>query len=325
MNSSLQCLSHIGPLTAYFISDRYVKDINDSSAFGTGGRLAREYSSLLGELWFDSRAAAHPYGFKKLMGQLNPEYAGMAQQDAHELVEHLLDKLHEDVNRVTRKPYTEKPEGDGSNDAAVAAEEWAKHSLREDSYVKEVVGSQLRSQLVCPDCGKVSVSFEYHQTVQLAIPRSTLRPIKVIYVPEISSSSSSSKGSGSSSSGSSSTGQSPTKGASGAASRASRPLLMVPMVDRVDVMGSVKREVAGVLDGIARARATGSKQPGSAAIAPGSHADSLCLLELSADGHLVTRVIDDAEGVSHLRDDSCLVAYRMSEKLEGNLVLLQVR
>ena len=46
--------------------------------------------------------------FKKLMGRLlNPEYGGLTQQDAHEVVEQFLDKLHEDLNKVTTKPYFE--------------------------------------------------------------------------------------------------------------------------------------------------------------------------------------------------------------------------
>jgi hypothetical protein len=132
--------------------------------------LANGYYALLCELWFQDKAAVTPMAFKKLMARVNPEYAGLAQQDAHEMVEQFLDKLHEDVNKVTKKPYTEKPEGDGSNDDAVAAETWTKEGLREDSEVKDVVGSLLRSQLVCLTCSKRTVYFEYHQTLQLAIP-----------------------------------------------------------------------------------------------------------------------------------------------------------
>lgn len=39
MSSSLQCLSHVYPLTTYFLSGRYVGDINEVSKDSTGGRL----------------------------------------------------------------------------------------------------------------------------------------------------------------------------------------------------------------------------------------------------------------------------------------------
>lgn len=185
MNSSLQCLSHIRPLTLYFLSKRYTKDLNTASRDGTKGVLANQYYKLLCDLWFDTGAAVSPHPLKQVLGQLNPEYAGLAQQDAHEVIELLLDKLHEDVNRVQVKPYTEKVEGNASDDAKVAREAWLRHALREDSEVKNLFGSLMRSQLNCPDCGKTSVSFEYHNTVQVAIPRSNTVHLTVIFVPEL--------------------------------------------------------------------------------------------------------------------------------------------
>ena len=39
MSSSLQCLSHVFPLTAYFLSNKYLEDINRVSVDSTGGDL----------------------------------------------------------------------------------------------------------------------------------------------------------------------------------------------------------------------------------------------------------------------------------------------
>jgi hypothetical protein len=40
-------------------------------------------------------------------------------------------------------------------------------NLRDDSMIKDILGTQIRSQLTCPDCSKVVVKYEYHQTMQL--------------------------------------------------------------------------------------------------------------------------------------------------------------
>jgi hypothetical protein len=93
------------------------------------------------------------------------------------------------------------------------------------------------------------------------------------------------------------------------------------MIDRIDTMGAVKREVASVLDGVGRAKSSPERRNGPQY----SHADSLCMLELSADLHRVTRIVEDGEPVQYSNEDSCLVAYRLSDKLDGNLMLLQVR
>ena len=79
---------------------------------------------LLFDLWFENKNAVYPTSFKRLLGRLNSDYAGLQQQDAHEVVEHLLDQLHEDVNLVTHKKYTEKPEGNGLDDHVVSKAAW---------------------------------------------------------------------------------------------------------------------------------------------------------------------------------------------------------
>ena len=183
LSSCLQCLAHIIPLTTYFLSNEYVKEINEGNRDGTGGLLVKEYCELLKQLWFGAVPSVSPTTFKKLLGHLNAEYAGFQQQDVHELVNYLIDKFHEDLNRVRVKPYTEKPEGNGTNDDLISKDAWKLHSSRENSIVQDIVGGQIRSQLTCPDCKKVSVSFDYFQTIEIAIPRSTTRTFSVIYFP----------------------------------------------------------------------------------------------------------------------------------------------
>ncbi|KAL3761895.1 LOW QUALITY PROTEIN: hypothetical protein ACHAW5_006124 [Stephanodiscus triporus] len=51
MNSTLQCLAHTPPLRDYFLSGRYVNDLNVENRLGTGGEMANEFANLLGEMW----------------------------------------------------------------------------------------------------------------------------------------------------------------------------------------------------------------------------------------------------------------------------------
>jgi hypothetical protein len=118
-------------------------------------------------------------------------YHGLQQQDAHEFLERFLDWLQEDVNRVTAKPYCERPEGDGSDDCALAADSWAKDKLRNDSVINALMGGQMRSQLDCEACARRLVRFDYFHTMQLAIPAQApaVPPadaavlVKVLYLP----------------------------------------------------------------------------------------------------------------------------------------------
>lgn len=48
-----------------------------------------------------------PKEFKAVLGKFAPQFAGYQQQDSQEFMSFLLDGIHEDLNRVLKKPYTE--------------------------------------------------------------------------------------------------------------------------------------------------------------------------------------------------------------------------
>lgn len=71
-----------------------------------------------------------------------------------ELLAWLLDALHEDLNRVTKKPYIELKDSNGRPDEIVADEAWQHHLTRDHSIITDLFYGQLKS--------KVS----YHKMVQ---------------------------------------------------------------------------------------------------------------------------------------------------------------
>lgn len=56
------------------------------------------------------------------IGKYAPRFNGDQQHDSQELLAFLLDGLHEDLNRVHDKPYTELKDSDGRSDVTVAQE-----------------------------------------------------------------------------------------------------------------------------------------------------------------------------------------------------------
>merc|ERR1719375_65459 len=110
MNAGLQCLSHLEPFAAYFLCGHYEEDINLENALGCRGELARAFAELQRELWrpgaVSSGASAHnPCDLhKKLRGFAPHLFEGYEQQDVQEFLAFCLDGLHEDLNRVARRP-----------------------------------------------------------------------------------------------------------------------------------------------------------------------------------------------------------------------------
>jgi len=101
MAAGLQCLSNIPVFRDYFISGRFANDINRDNPLGWKGEVAEEYASLMRSLWSDRcHSSLRPAGFKRMLGRLNPQFDGYAQQDCQEFLAFLMDGLHEDLNRV---------------------------------------------------------------------------------------------------------------------------------------------------------------------------------------------------------------------------------
>jgi ubiquitin C-terminal hydrolase len=138
------------------ILDRsFEAEINYNNPLGTGGRLAIGFAVLLRALWKGTHHAFQPSKLKVICGYSYPwlergwggpaiwvhcewgakvshfylgpciqaivaskasQFTGYAQHDAQEFMAFLLDGLHEDLNRIQNKPYTETVDSDGRPD-----------------------------------------------------------------------------------------------------------------------------------------------------------------------------------------------------------------
>jgi ubiquitin C-terminal hydrolase len=122
LNSSLQCLSNFAPLTTFFLSKEYETDLNKDNPLGHNGVLALRYSDLLQKMWSGQYRSINPTVFRKTAGECCDQFAGYAQQDSQELLSFLLDGLHEDLNRVLKKPFTEQDDSPDRPDHIAAQE-----------------------------------------------------------------------------------------------------------------------------------------------------------------------------------------------------------
>ncbi len=109
MASGLQCLMNVPLLRHYLLSNAYKQDINTDNPLGWKGEVANAFASLMRRVWsLKQYGSVSPTQFKRTIGKCNQLFAGNGQQDSQELLGFLMDGLHEDLNRVTKKPATEK-------------------------------------------------------------------------------------------------------------------------------------------------------------------------------------------------------------------------
>ncbi|XP_060658257.1 LOW QUALITY PROTEIN: ubiquitin carboxyl-terminal hydrolase 32 [Drosophila nasuta] len=170
MNAALQVLFNTQPLAQYFHRQMHRFELNAANKLGTRGQLAMRYAELLKEVWTATTRSVAPLKLRFCVNKHAPQFAGGGQHDSQELLEWLLDALHEDLNRVMEKPYSELKDSNGRPDKIVAAEAWSQHHARNQSIIIDLFYGQLKSKVSCLSCGHESVRFDPFSLLSLPLP-----------------------------------------------------------------------------------------------------------------------------------------------------------
>ncbi|KAL3230602.1 Uncharacterized protein RNJ44_01051 [Nakaseomyces bracarensis] len=186
MNSALQCLVHIPQLRDYFFYDGFQSEVNLDNPLGYNGTVAKAFSHLIQNLyspvWVPDKANAYsPNNFKMTLGHVNSMFSGYMQQDSQEFLAFLLDSLHEDLNRIVKKPYIEKPSLEMTEEmvdakavSELAQKTWETHLARNDSVINDLFVALYKSTLKCPVCENVSITFDPYNDLTLPLPVHTV-------------------------------------------------------------------------------------------------------------------------------------------------------
>jgi ubiquitin carboxyl-terminal hydrolase 4/11/15 len=171
------------------IDNYHKKDLNPSNPLAHNGDVAKAYSNLLHAVYDEGPASFSPKQFKNTIGRYGPAFSGYGQQDSQEFLLFLLDGLHEDLNRIMKKPYIEKPDSTDemvNNPAALkefADKCWDIYKARNDSVVTDLFAGMYKSTLVCPSCDKVSIIFDPFNNLTLQLPVENLWTKDIFYFP----------------------------------------------------------------------------------------------------------------------------------------------
>ncbi|TGJ84517.1 hypothetical protein E0Z10_g4221 [Xylaria hypoxylon] len=155
MNAALQCLRSVEELTKYFLVGEWERELNKANVLAHNGDVAAAYAHLLKEIHKDPPpGAVAPRQFKHTIGRHAPQFSGYGQQDSQEFLGFLLDGLQEDLSRVKKKPYIEKPDSTdemiGNPEAIqkMANEVWEITRKRDDSIIADLFTGLYKSTLL---------------------------------------------------------------------------------------------------------------------------------------------------------------------------------
>ncbi|KAL1410813.1 hypothetical protein Q8F55_001756 [Vanrija albida] len=186
--SATQCLSNTNVLADYFLSGVYREELNPDNPLGMHGQVAEAFGEVVENL---HNSAAHssfsPRRLKATCSRFAPQFAGYGQHDTQEFLAFLLDGLHEDLNRIKKKPYIEMPDwkpGGGDRELVEHGKIcWDGYKKRNDSVIVDLFQGQLQSTLVCPECHKESITMDPFMYLTVPLPIAQTRTFKLIFFP----------------------------------------------------------------------------------------------------------------------------------------------
>jgi len=172
MNTGLQCLSNCELLTRYILGNYYEKDINKENPIGSQGEIIDKYALVIKHLWYGNNDCISPIQFKQAFGKVYQAFNDYRQQDTQEFISYLLDSLHEDLNKVLKKPYIEtKDLPDNLKDEEIFNIKKNLYLCRNQSFIADLIYGFYKSTVFCPNesCKNISKSFEPFNMITLPL------------------------------------------------------------------------------------------------------------------------------------------------------------
>lgn len=152
--------------------------------------VAKAYAGLLREMFGTNTPYSFaPRSFKNVIGKYGPSFSGYQQQDSQEFLLFLLDGLQEDLSRVHKKPYIEKPDStdemvhDPVALRSMADKCWDIYKARSDSVITDLFAGMYKSTVVCPVCDKVSIIFDPFNNLTLQLPIESVWAKEIYFYP----------------------------------------------------------------------------------------------------------------------------------------------
>jgi len=98
------------------------------------------------------------------------KFEGEIQHDSQEFLSFVLDKLHEDLNRIEKKPYIEdKDYKPGESEAEYFRQCFENYKARNDSIISDIFYGMFRTKTKCPECNFVCLKYEPYNMLTVPV------------------------------------------------------------------------------------------------------------------------------------------------------------
>lgn len=175
LNAILQCLTKIPKLAQYFIQREYENDFamavrNDIQKVDIA--ITCGFGNVCNDVWSGKRVCDPLLLVRALRSQgHNSQFGGFGQNDAHEILVFLLDKIHMCFKTNVKVTVSGTPKSAVEARLLQSYTNWQKYlNVWKHSIITELVAGQYESATTCKGCGNTSFTYDPFQTVSLQIP-----------------------------------------------------------------------------------------------------------------------------------------------------------
>ena len=163
MNASLQCLSNTKKLTEYFLTN-YEDNRNKI--------MSHQYYKLIKHLWNEenNNIPYSPNSFKDVLSKENPLFAGIAANDAKDLINFLIERLHQELNIALKNNSVDNyNQIDQTNEAAVFNDFTEDFNTNFNSPISRCFYGILETKSQCQGCKIIKYNFQVYSFLEFPL------------------------------------------------------------------------------------------------------------------------------------------------------------
>ena len=165
MNASLQCLSNTKELTEFFLNN--YKDKNKKKHI-----ITYEYYELIKNLWNEknNNKPYSPYSFKDVLSQENELFAGIQANDSKDLINFLIERLHQELNVIKEKNNNENFSQINQLNENEALQFFLKDFTSSfNSIISKLFYGILETKSQCKGCNMIKFNFQLYSFLEFPL------------------------------------------------------------------------------------------------------------------------------------------------------------
>ena len=169
MNATLQCLFYTSELTNYFLNQFKYNPYDKSKL------ISNEYYKVVKNLWEKNNInkSYSPDSFKIILSQENTLFAGVTANDSKDLINFLLEKLHNELNLVdkntTKKNNYVLTQEDQLYEDRILNVFLNEFKEKYNSIISNLFYGVLETKSQCQGCGKIKFNFQVYSFVEFPL------------------------------------------------------------------------------------------------------------------------------------------------------------